>query len=87
MADANKLDDLLDWCIELEFPAITLWVFSTENRKRPPAGSLAFLLPSRKSSGFWHVTVTSIAGESACLRLGDSSYCLNSRSRARDLVA
>jgi short-chain Z-isoprenyl diphosphate synthase len=34
-AGANKLDDLLDWCIELEVPAITLWVFSTENRKRP----------------------------------------------------
>jgi short-chain Z-isoprenyl diphosphate synthase len=36
MAGANKLDDLLDWSIELEIPAITLWVFSTENRKRPP---------------------------------------------------
>jgi len=35
MAGANKLDDLLDWCIELAVPAITLWVFSTENRKRP----------------------------------------------------
>ena len=33
---ANKLDDLIDWCIELEIPAITLWIFSTENRKRPP---------------------------------------------------
>ena len=36
MAGANKLDELLDWCAELEIPAITLWVFSTENRKRPP---------------------------------------------------
>jgi short-chain Z-isoprenyl diphosphate synthase len=36
MAGANKLDDLIDWCIELEIPAITLWVLSTENRKRPP---------------------------------------------------
>lgn len=35
MAGANKLDDLLDWCIDLEIPAITLWVFSTENCKRP----------------------------------------------------
>jgi short-chain Z-isoprenyl diphosphate synthase len=35
MAGANKLDDLLDWCTELEIPAITLWVFSTENCKRP----------------------------------------------------
>jgi short-chain Z-isoprenyl diphosphate synthase len=37
MAGANRLDDLLDWCIELEIPAITLWVFSTDNRKRPAA--------------------------------------------------
>jgi short-chain Z-isoprenyl diphosphate synthase len=36
LAGANKLDDLLDWCIELGVPAITLWVFSTENRKRSP---------------------------------------------------
>ena len=36
MAGANKLDDLLDWCIELDIPAITLWVFSTQNGKRPP---------------------------------------------------
>jgi short-chain Z-isoprenyl diphosphate synthase len=37
MAGANKLDHLLDWCLELEIPAITLWVFSTQNSKRPPA--------------------------------------------------
>jgi short-chain Z-isoprenyl diphosphate synthase len=37
MAGANKLDQLLDWCLELEVPAITLWVFSTQNSKRPPA--------------------------------------------------
>jgi len=36
MAGANKLDDLLDWCVELAIPAITLWVLSTENRKRSP---------------------------------------------------
>jgi len=36
MAGADKLDDLLDWCIELDIPAITLWVFSTQNGKRPP---------------------------------------------------
>ena len=34
MAGANKLDDLLDWCVELAIPAITLWVFSTENLSR-----------------------------------------------------
>jgi short-chain Z-isoprenyl diphosphate synthase len=43
MAGANKLDDLLDWCIELEIPAITLWVFSTENRKRPPEEVIGIL--------------------------------------------
>ena len=31
---ADKLDDILDWCAELRFPAVTLWVFSTENLKR-----------------------------------------------------
>jgi short-chain Z-isoprenyl diphosphate synthase len=34
---ANKLDDILDWCAELGISAVTLWVFSTENLKRPPA--------------------------------------------------
>jgi short-chain Z-isoprenyl diphosphate synthase len=31
---AQKLDDILDWCAELDIPAITLWVFSTENFRR-----------------------------------------------------
>ena len=34
---AEKLDDILDWCAELGIPAVTLWVFSTENLKRPQA--------------------------------------------------
>jgi short-chain Z-isoprenyl diphosphate synthase len=34
---AEKLDDILDWCAELSIPAVTLWVFSTENFKRSPA--------------------------------------------------
>ena len=34
---AEKLDGVLDWCAELRIPAVTLWVFSTENLKRPPA--------------------------------------------------
>ena len=33
---AEKLDDILDWCAELSIPAVTLWVFSTENFKRSP---------------------------------------------------
>jgi len=36
MAGANKLDDLLEWCVDLGIPAITLWVLSTENLKRTP---------------------------------------------------
>ena len=35
MAGADKLDDLLQWCIEAGVPAITVWVFSTDNKKRP----------------------------------------------------
>jgi len=33
---ADKLDHLLGWCAELAIPAITLWVFSTDNIHRPP---------------------------------------------------
>ena len=35
-AGANKLDDLLAWCVELGIPALTLWVLSTDNLKRKP---------------------------------------------------
>jgi short-chain Z-isoprenyl diphosphate synthase len=34
---AEKLDDVLDWCIELAIPTVSLWVFSTDNFRRPPA--------------------------------------------------
>ncbi|MEM1584070.1 MAG: polyprenyl diphosphate synthase [Nitrososphaerota archaeon] len=32
---AEKVDELLDWCLELGIKIITLYVFSTENFKRP----------------------------------------------------
>jgi short-chain Z-isoprenyl diphosphate synthase len=32
---AEKLDEMLDWCIELAIPTVTLWVLSTENFRRP----------------------------------------------------
>ena len=35
-AGAEKLDDLLSWCADLTIPAITLWVFSTDNFGRQP---------------------------------------------------
>jgi short-chain Z-isoprenyl diphosphate synthase len=31
---ARKLDDVLDWCAALGIPAVTLWVFSTDNLQR-----------------------------------------------------
>ena len=35
MAGANKLDELLDWCTELKIQTVTIWVFSTQNFRRP----------------------------------------------------
>src|ERR1700758_3014522 len=34
---ADKLDEVLEWCVEFAIPTVTLWVFSTENFRRPPA--------------------------------------------------
>jgi short-chain Z-isoprenyl diphosphate synthase len=34
---AKKLDDVLAWCSELQIPAVTLWVCSIDNLKRPEA--------------------------------------------------
>lgn len=34
---AEKLDDVLDWCVAFAIPAVTLWVFSTDNFSRPAA--------------------------------------------------
>ena len=41
---AQKLDQVIEWCIALAIPAVTLWVCSTENLTRPAdqvAGILA----------------------------------------------
>lgn len=32
---AGKLDDVLNWCVALGIPAVTLWVCSTKNLERP----------------------------------------------------
>jgi short-chain Z-isoprenyl diphosphate synthase len=40
---AQKLDDVLLWCKELDIPAVTLWVCSTENLKRSDAEVSAIL--------------------------------------------
>src|SRR5262249_15444184 len=34
---ANKLDEVLDWCAEFGIATVTLWVFSTDNFRRPAA--------------------------------------------------
>lgn len=34
---AGKLDEVLEWCADLAIPTVTLWVFSTENFRRPAA--------------------------------------------------
>ena len=31
---AEKIDELLDWCVELDIPIVTLWLLSTENLSR-----------------------------------------------------
>ena len=33
---AHKLDDILAWCVDLGIAGVTLWVFSTDNFRRPP---------------------------------------------------
>ncbi len=43
MAGADKLDDLLEWCVDLGIPAITLWVLSTDNFNRSPGEVSAIL--------------------------------------------
>jgi short-chain Z-isoprenyl diphosphate synthase len=34
---AQKLDEVIAWCRGLDIPAVTLWVFSTDNLARPSA--------------------------------------------------
>lgn len=33
---AAKIDELLEWCVELDIPIVTLWLLSTENLSRDP---------------------------------------------------
>jgi len=60
---AEKLDDLLEWCRQLGIPAVTLWVFSTENFRRP-AGEVAGILGAVESK------LARLAGDPRVARLG-----------------
>ena len=58
---AEKIDDLLGWCVELEIPVITIWLLSTDNLDRDP-GELDELLQvieekvtSLGNSGGWRI--------------------------------
>jgi short-chain Z-isoprenyl diphosphate synthase len=33
---AQKLDEILEWCVDLGIAGVTLWVLSTDNFRRPP---------------------------------------------------
>ena len=41
---ARKLDDVLEWCGELQIPAVTLWAVSTDNLSRRPAAEVSGIL-------------------------------------------
>ncbi len=36
-AGARKIDELLEWCAEMEIPVVTLWLLSTDNFRRDAA--------------------------------------------------
>ena len=63
---AAKLDDVVDWCAALGITAVTLWVFSTENRKRAPAEVCGILAQSKPSLGRWLKTRLCTKNVSAC---------------------
>jgi short-chain Z-isoprenyl diphosphate synthase len=60
---AEKLDDLLEWCRQLGIPAVTLWVFSTENFRRS-AAEIARILGAVESK------LTRLAADPRLARLG-----------------
>jgi short-chain Z-isoprenyl diphosphate synthase len=58
---ADKLDVVLEWCAELAIPTVTLWVFSTDNFRRPPA-EVSGILASVEAK------LTALAGDPAIHR-------------------
>ena len=60
---ADKLDDVLEWCAEVGIPAVSLWVFSTNNFRRP-ATEISGILSAVESK------LTALARHPKFLRLG-----------------
>ncbi len=58
---AGKLDEVLEWCVELGIATVTLWVFSTDNFRRP-AAEVSGILASVEA------TLTALAGDPAIHR-------------------
>lgn len=60
---AQKLDEILEWCAQLRIPAVTLWVFSTENLKRS-AGEVSGILAAIETK------IASLGGDALTHRRG-----------------
>jgi short-chain Z-isoprenyl diphosphate synthase len=60
---AEKLDDVLAWCVELKIPAVTLWVCSIDNLRRPEAEVSGIL-------GAVEAKIGALADDPAIRRLG-----------------
>jgi len=58
---AQKIDELLGWCDELDIPVVTIWLLSTENLQRDPAevGALLDIIAEKVRSlaraGRWRI--------------------------------
>ena len=59
---AQKIDELLDWCVELSIPVVTIWLLSTANLDRDPeeVGALLEIIEDKvrdlARAGRWRVT-------------------------------
>jgi short-chain Z-isoprenyl diphosphate synthase len=60
---AEKLDDVLTWCIDLKVRAVTLWAFSIDNMRRPQAEVSAILTAVEKK-------IAALAEDAVTLRQG-----------------
>src|SRR6516162_808242 len=72
---ANKLDEVLDWCVELGIATVTLWVFSTDNFRRPAAEVSGIL-------GSVEAKLRALACDPAAARAGARDRLPNDAARA-----